>query len=245
MNHRERRRIRPSIKIFLAAFAILLGCSSGELEKTRGELKTCGDRRDSLAREIESCRKESARLTQRLHGIQAVLAAPVPASVNDAKREFLDSVPEEVRVELELHLDSYFTAVAREFKELQNRNKEILQEMKQAGRERREISKEISKTSGQVEQVATTASNLEEGLAAVQKGAEDTQQLRQRQQQTAAELQRIVESVIEFDRNRLNCRECRERLRMMGKNREEILKFHSNLVQKLTALQASAEGPAM
>jgi chromosome segregation ATPase len=236
--------MQHSAKVFLATLLLLLGCSSGELDKVRGELKTCGDRRDSLTREIESCRKENARQKQRWDAIQTVLTAPLPSSVTEARQEFLKSVPEEVRVELELHLDSYFTAVAREFKELQNRNREILQEMKQAGRERREISKEISKTSGQVEQVATTASKVEEGLAAVQKGAEDTQQLRQRQQQTAAEVQRIVESVIEFDRNRLNCRECREKLRMMNKNREEILKFHYSLVQRLTALQAAPDGGA-
>lgn len=242
MSHVETRRMPGAVKVFLATLALLLGCSSGELDKLRGELKACGDRRDSLARDMDACRKESARLKQRLQSIQTVLAAPVPASVNEAKQEFLANVPQEVRVELELQLDSYFTAVAREFKQLQDRNKEILQEMKSA---RREISQEISKTSGQVEQVATATSNLEEGLAAVQKGAEEAQQLRQRQQLTAAELQKILESVIEFDRNRLNCRECREKLRMMNKNREEILKFHSDLVRKLTALQASADGGAM
>jgi septal ring factor EnvC (AmiA/AmiB activator) len=241
MSHAEKRRMPDAVKVFLATLALLLGCSSGELDKLRGELKACGDRRDSLARDMDACRKESARLKQRLQSIQTVLAAPVPASVNEAKQEFLANVPQEVRVELELQLDSYFTAVAREFKELQDRNKEILQEMKSA---RREISQEISKTSGQVEQVATATSNLEEGLAAVQKGAEEAQQLRQRQQQTAAELQRILESVIEFDRNKLNCRNCKDKLRLRDKNREEILKFHSSLIQKLTALQASAEGAA-
>lgn len=242
MSHPGKCRIPPLIKTSLAALALVLGCSSGELEKAQGELKGCGDRRDSLTREIDACRKESARLKQRLDGFQAALAAPLPESVNKAREEFLSTVPEQVRVELELHLDSYFTAVAREFKEIQNRNKEILQEMKSA---RREISQGISKTSGQVEQVATATSNLEEGLAAVQKSTEEAQQLRQRQQQTAAELQRILESVIEFDRNKLNCRNCKDKLRLMDRNREEILKFHSNLVQKMTALQASAEGPAM
>jgi chromosome segregation ATPase len=242
MSHRRKCCIPQSTKALLAALALLLGCSSGELEKTQGELKACGDRRGSLAREIDACRKESARLKQRLDGFQAALAAPLPESVDKARKEFLNTVPEQVRVELELHLDSYFTAVAREFKELQNRNKEILQEVKNS---RREISKEISRTSGQVEQVVTATSNLEEGLAAVQKGTEEAQQLRQGQRQTAAELQRILESVIEFDRNKLNCRNCKDKLRLRDKNREEILKFHSVLVQKLTALQASAKGPAM
>lgn len=242
MSHGEARRTRTFVKIFPAALALLLGCSSGELEKVRGELKSCGDRRDSLAREIDACRKESARLRQRWNAVQAVLTAPVPPSVKEARQEFLNNVPEQVRVELELYLDSYFTAVAREFKQLQDRNKEILQEMKSA---RREISQEISKTSGQVEQVATATSNLEEGLAAVQKGTEDAQQLRQRQQQAAAELQKVIASMIEFDRNRLNCRNCKDKLRLRDKNREEILKFHSSLVQKLTALQAAAEGTGM
>jgi chromosome segregation ATPase len=242
MSNKETRRMPGAVKVFLAAVALLLGCSSGELEKVQGELKACGDRRDSLAREMDACRKEGARLKQRLDGFQVALTAPLPPSINEAREEFLSTVPEQVRVELELHLDNYFTAVAREFKELQNRNKEILQEMKSA---RREISKEISKTSGQVEQVATVTSNLEEGLAAVQKGTEEAQQLRLRQQQTAAELQRILQSVIEFDRNRLNCRSCMDKLRLRDKNREEILKFHSVLVQRLTALQASAEGPAL
>jgi chromosome segregation ATPase len=241
MSQRENRRLKPLIKIFLAAVALFLGCSSSELEKVQGELKSCGDRRSSLAREIESCRKESARLKERLNGLQTALAEPLPPSVKEAREEFLKSVPEEVRVELELHLDSYFTAVAREFKDLQNRNKEILLEMKQA---RREISQEISKTSGQVEEVASNTSDLKEGLASVQKGAEEAQQLRQRQQQTAAEIQKIVSSLVEFDRSRLNCRECKDKLKLMDKNREAILKFHSRLVQELTAIQTAAEGAA-
>ncbi len=99
-----------------------------------------------------------------------------------------------------------------------------------------------------MEKVATSASNLEEGLAAVQKGNDEAHQLRgqmqarqAQQQQTAAQIQKAITSVIEFDRNRLNCRECKEKLRMMDKNREEILKFHSRLVEHLTSLQASAE----
>lgn len=146
-----------------------------------------------------------------------------------------------MRIEVQFRLEKYFATVARNFKQLQEHNQEVLKELKQARREQ-------SKTSGQVEKVATSASNLEEGLAEVQKGNDEARHLREqqqaqqtRQQQTAAEIQKAIASVIEFDRNRLNCRECKERLRMMDKNREEILRFHSQLVEQMTALQASAE----
>jgi hypothetical protein len=234
--------MKPAVLIGSIALSLLLCCSSGELDKARGELKTCEERRASLVQEANSCRQESARQKQRWEAIQGELDKAVPTPVQDARDKFVEGLPQEVRVEVQLQLDSYFMAVARNFKQVQDRNQEILQELKQARRE-------FSKTSGQVDKVATSASNLEEGLAAVQKGSADVRQLREqqqaRQQQTAAEIQRIITSVIEFDRNRLNCRECKERLRLMDKNRAEILKFHSDLVQKLAALHASAEGTTM
>jgi chromosome segregation ATPase len=240
--------MKSSALIGLMTLSLLLSCSPGEFEKTRGELKTCEERRASIVQEADSCRQESARQKQRWEAIQAELDKAVPTPIQDARVKVLEGLPQEVRVESQLQLDSYFMAVARNFKQVQDRNQEILQELKQARRE-------VTKTSGQVERVAKSTSNLEEGLAAVQKGNEEAQkvneevrqlheQLQAHQQQTTAEIQKVIASVIEFDRNRLNCRECRERLRMMDKNRMEILKFHADLIQKLTTMQSSAEGSA-
>jgi len=226
------------ISILICLGSLLLGCSSGELEKVRGKLKTCEEHRASLQQEANSYRQESERQKQTCGAIQAALEASSPPPVEDARKEFLQSVPQTVRVEVQFQLEKYFATVARNFKQLQEHNQEVLQELKQAQRA-------ISKTSGQVEKVATSASNLEQGLAAVQKGNEEVRQLREnqqaRQQQTATEIQKAITYVIEFDRTRLNCRECKEKLRMMDRNREEILKFHFKLVEHLTSLQAAAE----
>lgn len=227
--------------VLIGLAALLLGCSSSEIEKIRGELKTCEERRASIQQEANSYRQESERQKQSCGAIQAALNASLPPPVEDARKEFLENVPQQVQIQVQFQLEKYFATVARNFKQLKEHNEEVLQELKQARRE-------LSKTSGQVEKVATSASNLEEGLAAVQKGNEESRQFREQlqaqqaqQQQTALEIQKAITSVIEFDRNRLNCRECRERLRMMDRNREEILKFHSRLVEHLTSLRASAE----
>ncbi len=240
--------MKSSVLIGLMTLSLLLSCSSGELEKARGELKTCEERRASVVQEADSCRQESARQKRRWEAIQEELDKAVPTPLQDARVKVLEGLPQEVRVETQLQLDSYFMAVARNFKQVQDRNEEILQELKQARRE-------VTKASGKVDKVVESTSNLEDGMAAVQKGNEEAQkrneevrQLREQQQahqqQIAAEIQTVIASVIEFDRNRLNCRECRERLRIMDKNRMEILKFHADLVQKLTSMQASAEGSA-
>lgn len=228
--------MKVSVLIGLAAATLLLGCKSGEFEKVRGELKACEARRASLQQEANSYREESERQKQSCQAIQAALEASIPPPVEDARKEFLESVPPPVQLQVQFQLEKYFATVARNFKQLKDHNQEVLQELKQARRE-------LAKTSGQVEKVATSASNLEEGLAAVQKGNDEARQLREQlqaqQQKNAAEIQKVIASIIEFDRNRLNCRECRERLRMMDKNREEILRFHSSLIEQMTALKDS------
>lgn len=225
------------IAVLVGFASLLFGCSSGELAKVRGKLKTCEEHRASLQQEANSYRQESERQKQSCGAIQEALKEAVPPPVEDARVEFLAKLPQTVRIEVQFQLDKYFATVARNFKQIQDRNNEILQELKQA-------QHGISKTSGQVDKVVTSTSKLEEGLDAVRKGNEDVQKLREQQraqqQQAAAEIQKAIASIIDFDRSRFNCRECKEKLRIMDKNRNEILKFHSKLVEQLTLLQAPA-----
>jgi chromosome segregation ATPase len=218
----------------LTLSAAPLGCSSGEIEKARGDLRGCEERRASLQRQADACRTESERQKQRWEAIQAELAATVPANIQRAQQDIAQGLPDQVRIAVELRLDHYFAAVSREFRQLRERNQEMLQELKKARRD-------IAGARGEVERVASSTSNLEKAMDdAARKSAGEIQRLRQAQDETSAEVQKIIASVLEFDRSRVACKRCDDKLKLRDKPREEILKFHSSVVERLTSLQTAA-----
>jgi len=53
----------------------------------------------------------------------------------------------------------------------------------------------------------------------------------------------VVDQVVAFDTNKINCKKCPDKLTLSRKERETITAFHQNLIASLAALQRGLNEP--
>lgn len=218
------------------ALCLLGGCSSKELATSKAELKACREKQRSMKQEAASCRQELNSQQQRWNNVQESLIAAVPPEVADVQEAIIQNIPQNipapVKAELQEDLDKYFVTVAREFQHLQRKNEELLQELRGTGRQ-------VARTQKQVEEVKTVADKIEAGVQAVGQCNEQNEAIQERNRQLSARVERTIATLLTFDREQINCKGCKDRIILLPKGKERILKFHSAVVSDLSSLQAS------
>jgi len=49
----------------------------------------------------------------------------------------------------------------------------------------------------------------------------------------------VIATIAEFDRDRINCDKCKDKVKVKGKGKEQLLAFHSGLIEKVQGLNVA------
>jgi chromosome segregation ATPase len=234
-----RRIIAPLIVSVLS-----ISCSSRNLADKESQLETCKGRLSSTDRDLRICRQEAVQLQQWKVEMEKTLLQDAPVDIQEERarqKEVLSTLPQEVRVKVEMKLDQLFIVMMKEFKKQESRHEELLHEFGKTYQQSAKTQEAVRKTQETVEQVAGGATEIQQDLASLKHQEEDEAARLERQRQLTAEVHQIVEAIAKFD-GRVNCDSCKDKIGMF-KAKGETLKFHSMLVRDLSALQKSLESP--
>ncbi|MCP3956991.1 MAG: hypothetical protein GY719_03980 [bacterium] len=239
--------MRPKM-ITLALLATLLlsaglatGCASKkDLTAAQTALAECNDEKLGLEASVISWEQRFDRESSRWMEIESSVTEALPAALQEfhAERErIVELVPEQVQSEVGAYLEDYFGAVMKGFGKLAEDNAEIKTQLRvthraleAVGADTREIGNTIDET--------VAEERAERQAAQARRQARD--------ERIATRMAEIVDQVVEFDQNRINCRDCPDRLKLNRKERETMLAFHAELIADLADLQRFAgEVPAV
>jgi hypothetical protein len=224
--------------------AFSAGCSPSPPEPTIEELRVCKERLSSKTRDLEVCLQEAGHLKQWRAEMEESLFKDSPPDVQkelERQKTELATLPVEVRIQVEEKLDSFYALMIKELKEQKRRHDDLLGELGRAFRQSTKTQEKVEKTQEKVDQVAAGATEIQQDLATLKRQDEEETTKAERRQRLAAEAHHIVEKVAGFDR-RIKCGNCPDKIGMLKANRE-TLKFHSDLMKDLSALQTSLESP--
>ena len=214
-----------TVLLFVASLA-LAGCvSKSAHEAVQVQLDECRADKQASQSAADACEKRYDREIARFDTLDSTLEEVVPealATFRAEREEILEQVPVQVRDEVESYLDEFATAVARSFQRLSDDNEKILSELGTA-------KIELAKLSADTE--ALISAGVDSTIQEVREGQASRQDLDAR---SAA----IVATILQFDRTRINCKDCGERLRLNKKEIQAITAFHSKLIEDLQGFAA-------
>ena len=209
----------------LASLA-LVGCvSKSAHEAIQVQLDECRADKQAAQGASDACEKRYDREIARFDTLDSTLEEVVPdalATFRSEREEILEQVPVQVRDEVESYLDEFATAVARSFQRLSDDNEKILGELGTA-------KIELAKLSADTE--ALIAAGVDTTIQEVREGQATRETLDARSSE-------IVALILQFDRTRVNCKNCDERLRLNKKEIQAITAFHATLIESLQGFAA-------
>lgn len=215
--------------LLLVAALSLSGCvSKSAHEAIQSQLDECRADKQAAQGASEACEKRYDREIARFDTLDSTLEEVVPealATFRAEREEVLEQVPVQVRDEVESYLDEFATAVARSFQRLADDNEKILGELGAA-------KVELAKLGADTE--AMIAAGVDSTIQEVREGQASREVLQARSAN-------IVAMILEFDRTRINCKDCDNRLRLNKKEIQAITAFHSTLVENLQGFASPSE----
>ncbi len=214
--------------LLLIASLALTGCvSKSAHEAIQIQLEECRADKQASQGAAEACEKRYDREIARFDTLDSTLEEVVPealATFRSEREEILEQVPVQVREEVESYLDEFATAVARSFQRLSDDNDKILSEL---GTAKIELAKLSADTEALISAgVDTTIQEVREGQAS--------------RETLDARSASIVAMILDFDRSRINCKSCDNRLRLNKKEIQAITAFHGDLIENLQGFAAPA-----
>ncbi len=219
------------MKLMIFALTILLattGCASKQdLEASQVELAECQEEQTRLEASVISWEQRFDRAAGRWNELEASVADALPKALGELHTErerIIKLVPEQVQSEVAAYLEEYFATVMKGFNKLSHDNADIKLQLQVT-------HKALEAVGADTRAIGVT---IEETVA-----EERSQRVadQARRQEVLAKMAGLVDQVVEFDQNRINCKECPDRLKLNRKQRESILGFHAELVAELATLQ--------
>jgi hypothetical protein len=212
-------------KIGVAAVAlttvVLGGCvSKSQFEEVQGKLTACEAERQQAVTAAASCQENAAKEAERWQGLADSMQKEAPAvlsAIQAEKQVFLQQLPEAVRTQVDSYLEKFAGDVRKAFAVMREQNLKL--ETKLA-----EVGDTAGRTEGKADIIIGRIEERERALLAdaerVQKGVAD-----------------LVSTIGEFDRSKINCKDCKDRLVLNRNEREVITAFHQLLVETLSSLR--------
>lgn len=237
--------MRRLILLLLAMPAVLAcGVPKEEHEALQSTLAACEEEKISAQAAVMAWEQRFDRESSRWEEMEASISDALPRALSDfhaEKERLVEQMPENVQAELDAYLEDYFVTVMAGFDRLVSDNKEIKLELKATQRVLDRIggdTQEIRESTTAIDDALDEAFKEERGLRFAE---------RAKREAIEQDLTGIVSHLTEWDRTRINCKQCPERLTLSRKERETITALHGDLIRRLTELQASAgqnESPA-
>ncbi len=210
--------------ILTLALLASAGCASKQdLEAARTQLTACEEEQTRLEASVISWEQRFDRASGRWNELEASVSDALPKALGELHTErerIIELVPEQVQSEVAAYLEEYFATVMKGFGELAQDNAEIKTRLQATHKALQTVGADTRAISATIEQTV----------------AEENA----RREKAAAHLAGLVDQVVEFDQNRINCKQCPERLKLNRKQREAVLGFHAELMADLTNLQQLA-----
>ena len=163
--------------------------------------------------------------SKRWDSIESQLTSTLPATLKDFQDErnkIIELVPQQVKKEVGGRLDRYFVNVSKQFDRMEGKIEGLREELASSRQQLTELN-------------AATRS-VDTKVDATHKAVLTEQTLRSDQHRKVTD---IVALISDFDSNRVNCDKCKDRVKLKGHGREELLSFHSRLIKTLQELQGS------
>lgn len=213
-----------SMSVPLVVLLLAAGCVSKKAHQaTTDQLAECTDETAALEAQVARWQDRFDRESNRWETMQASITEAVPNALAefDAERDrILELVPEQVQFEVSSYLDDYFSTVMKGF-ELMRQDTRDVQIQLEATRQALEVVGADTKAIGVVIDRAV--------------GEE-----RDRRAEVASGLSALIDQVVGFDRDRIHCKSCPDRVKLNRKEREAVLGFHAELLEALSDLQRTA-----
>lgn len=224
---------KGSLPTLLPVLALVLvpllaaGCvSKSDHEALQAELAACSEAQARAEAEIISWEKRFDRESDRWEQLQGSVAEAVPRALSEMHEErqrIVDMVPDQVRGEVTQYLDEYFNTVMTGFDRMAQDSQDMRIELLATNKALEALGQDTR----------SIGNAIDESLAD-EKG---------RRSKVSQDLADIIDSIVEYDQTRLNCKGCDQRLRMRDKPREDLLAFHQDLMNDLASLQTFAAAP--
>lgn len=224
---------RTPILFILLALLASFGCASKkDLEAAQAELATCREEQAELEASVISWEQRFDRATGRWNEIEASVVTALPEALGELHTErerIIELVPEQVQSEVAAYLEEYFATVMKGFRQLAEDNTEIKGQLRATHKALESVGADTRAISATIDQTVAEERSLRQAEQA-------------RRQEALAKLAGVVDQVVDFDQNRINCKQCPDRLKLNRKQRESILGFHAELTAELADLQKLTGG---
>jgi len=220
-----KRALETAVVISIAAAALLSGgcVSQDKYDALETELAACQEEKAAAQAAVLSWEERYDRETARWDSMEASISDAVPDALvefREEKERILELVPEQVKFEVEGYLEDYFNTVMKGFELMQKDNQEI--------------KFQLAATQKALEAVGADTRSIGQAIDEAVFAEQD------KRDHLSTELAALLAEIATFDNKRLNCKGCKERLRLNKKNRAEILEFHGQLMTRISELQTFA-----
>lgn len=209
------------------------GCvARSQLDAVKKEADTCQQDKATAQKTAADCQSRLEGESKRWDGIEAQLTSTLPQTLRDFQDErakIIQLLPEEVKKQVAVRLDRHFVNMSRSFERMDGKVQE-LQGALDAARK-------------QIAELATTTQSVDTRVQATHEAVVSGQHWIDRFDEQTRRSADIAASVLDFDRLRINCESCDDRIKLKGDGREHLLAFHQGLVKRLQA-PVSAPAPA-
>jgi chromosome segregation ATPase len=216
--------VRRSLALLLVLPAV--GCvSRSEMDAVKAQLDTC--ERDKVAAQKSSshCDARLGTESKRWDAIESQLTTSLPQTLKDFQDErtkIIQLVPEQVRKEVGSRLDRYFVNVSKQFDRMEGKMEGLREALDASRTQVAELAAATKKVGSKVDETheAVVAEHAKSG------------ELRQG-------VGSVVTQIVEFDKTRINCEKCKDRIKLKGNGREQLLAFHADLIKRIQDLQGT------
>jgi hypothetical protein len=216
----------PRLPLLLLLLGLTAGCvSKKEHEAVTAKLGTCEDEKAALQAENVNWERRFDRESQRWEELGASVTDALPKALVEFHQErdrILELVPQQVQSEVQDYLEDYFETVSKGFQLLKNDNEEIKAQLAATGTA-----------------LAAVGADTKSISATVDRSLADE---RRRRDKVSQELAALLDKVVDFDRTRIDCAKCPDKLGLSRKERETILAFHDELTRSLSEIQSLIGG---
>jgi len=209
---------RAAQMLVFLGLLVLTGCVlSSTHNEVLEDLAACDQERSDLAKEMENWRAlyEQEKDFQRAGSEDAQAAVRL---VNEKIHDIQVGLPPMVQDQVDSRLNQLAEILSEEFGRLATQNAALNVQLEDATERLEKIQEEMA--------------TLEE-----MRGLMD--EARARRAKLAGDFTKILGTLREWDRTRLNCKKCDEYLGLRRKKREELVRFHGQVAGDLSRLQAA------
>jgi hypothetical protein len=219
----------PASCVLLAVVLASAGCvSKSTHQELAAELAECRDAEASLQAANVAWERRFDRESERWETLGQSVTDAVPQALvefHEERDQILEMVPEQVQTEVRAYLEDYFGTVSQGFQVLKADNEDI--------------KLELAATRKALEVVGADARSISTAVdRTLAEEREARQAARDRAAEVSGQLATLTALVVDFDRNRVDCKKCDDKIGLGRKEREAILAFHDELTREIAAIQA-------